>query len=289
MVFHWAEATRATGRRSNPPAVNCHAVNASTGTVGCHLRLSTVPAAIDSVDTGARSMLNLRLAPPSMRDQEMIVALYDANIAYVDSLVGEVVSALQEAEKWDDTIFILVADHGEAFWQHGVSGHGRHIYDEMVKIPMLVRLPGVEGLAGTRIQQPVGLKDLLPTYLDLLQLEIPEHLEGDTLLPLIAGDTAAYAERVVFLRGTHGNNPEFGLRYGRHKWIYRVHEGTYELYDVVSDPGETVDLSEGDVDPELLEVRKLIAFWIARGTGRVDPVEDMDPEIEAKLKAIGYF
>jgi arylsulfatase A-like enzyme len=247
------------------------------------------PTAMDSVDTRSRPLLKLRLDPPSERDQEMIVALYDANIAYVDSLVGEVVQALEKAGKWDDTIFILTADHGEAFWQHGVSGHGRHIYDEMVKIPMLVRMPGVEGLAGKRIDQPVSLKDLLPTFLDLLDLEIPEPLEGESLLPLMAGDASDFEERVVFMRGTHGVNPEFGLRYGPYKWIYRVHEGTYQLYDVVADPGETSDLSSGDVDPELMDIRKLIGFWIAKGTGRVDPVDEMDPAIEERLKAIGYF
>lgn len=247
------------------------------------------PTAIDSVDASSRAMMRWRLDPPSAREQEMARALYDANLAYVDSLVGEVIEGLKDRGEWDDTIFILTADHGEAFWQHGVWGHGRHIFDEFVKIPFLIRMPGVAEVAGRRIEQPVSLKDLLPTFLDLTGLAIPEDLEGESLLPLIAGDTAPFEKRPVFTRGTHGVNPEFGLRYGRYKWIYRVHGGIYQLYDMVEDPLELHDLAQETVDPELLEVRKEIALWIATGTGRVDPVDELDPETEERLKAIGYF
>jgi arylsulfatase A-like enzyme len=207
----------------------------------------------------------------------------------VDSLVGELVNALKDSGRWEDTILVFTADHGEAFWQHGVYGHGRHIYDEFVKIPLLIRIPGMESLAGRRVSEVVSLKDLLPTYLDLLSLEIPAHLEGKSLLPLVAGDTEGFEQRVVFTRGTHGDAPEFGMRYGRYKWVYRVYEGKYLLFDMVADPGELNDLSDRPIPRELREVRKEIAKWIATGTGRIEAVDNLDPATEERLKAIGYF
>jgi arylsulfatase A-like enzyme len=246
--------------------------------------------AADSLDGGARALVAWRLDPPSLRQQEMTRALYDANLAYADSLVGELIAALKDRGEWDNTIFILIADHGEAFWQHGVWGHGRHIFDEFVRIPMLLRMPGVEGLAEHHVEEVVSLKDLLPTYLDLLSLPAPDQLEGLSLLPLIAGETGDFQKRMVFTRGTHGIVPEFGLRYGNYKWIYRVREGSYQLYDMIADPEERHDLVEsGEIPDGLSEIRKEIALWIASGTGRVEAVEALDPETEERLRAIGYF
>jgi arylsulfatase A-like enzyme len=247
------------------------------------------PTAADIVDASSRALLRWKFVAPSPERQEMIRALYDANLAYVDSLVGEVVGALKARGEWEDTIFILSADHGEAFWQHGIYGHGRHVYDPFVKIPLLLRIPGVPGLAGRHVEPPVSLKDLLPTYLDLLSLEIPPQLEGESLLPLITGDRTGFDDRLVFMRGTHGDNNELGVRYRQYKWIYRLESNSYELYDLRADPHERNDLSGGPVSRELVEVRKQIALWFARGVGVIEKIDDLDPETRARLRAIGYF
>ena len=247
------------------------------------------PTAVDSIDARGRPLLEWRLKVPSPGRQEMTRALYDANIAFVDSLVGELIDALKDRGEWDNTIFILSADHGEAFWQHGVWGHGRHTYDEFVKIPLLVRIPGVEGLAGRHVEPVVSLKDLLPTYLDLLSLDIPDHLQGKSLLPLIGGDHSDFDKRGVFMRGTHGDVPEFAMRYGRYKWIYSLYPNTYQLYDLVADPLELHDLAGGDVARELIEARRQIAVWLATGTGLLEPVDELDTATKARLRTIGYF
>ena len=246
--------------------------------------------AIDSIDARSRALMRWRIDPPSPERQEMVRALYDANLAYADSLVGALVDSLKSRGHWERTVFVLSADHGEAFWQHGVWGHGRHIFEEFVHIPLLLRIPGIQELGGTRVTEVVSFKDLLPTFLDLHGLPRPDELEGRSLLPLIAGDAAGFDDRVVFTRGTHGDAPEFGLRRGRYKWIYRVYEGRYLLYDLQTDPDERHDLvAAGRIPPGLEELRKEIAVWIATGTGRIAPVEGLDPETEARLRAIGYF
>jgi arylsulfatase len=248
------------------------------------------PVAADSVDAGSRAMMRWRDVAPSPRHQEMFEALYDGNLAYADSLVGEIIGALKQAGKWENTVFVLIADHGEAFWQHGVHGHGRRIYEEFVRIPMLVRLPGASDFVEPHVAQPVSLIDLLPTYLDLLSLPPSPDQRGDSLLPLIAGRTEPFEHRKVFLRNTHLDVPEWGVRAGRYKWIYKVYENRYELYDLVADPGERHDLvAAGAVPPEAEPLKAEVALWVATGTERVEPVDEIDPATMERLEAIGYF
>ncbi len=78
----------------------------------------------------------------------MIRALYDGNLAYVDSKVGEVIDALKKSGRWDNTVFLVIADHGEAFWEHGVYAHGRHIYEEFMRIPFIMHIPGAPEFSG---------------------------------------------------------------------------------------------------------------------------------------------
>lgn len=248
------------------------------------------PVAADSIDASARNLLRFRLDPPSLHRQEMIRALYDGNLAYVDSKVGELIDALKKSGRWENTVFLVIADHGEAFWEHGVYAHGRHIYEEFMRIPFIMHIPGAPEFSGQHVKQPVSLVDLLPTYLDLFQITPPDGLKGDSLLPLIAGRTKDFETRKVFLRNTHSIVPEYGLRAGKYKWIYRVYESSYQLYDLMADPHEKHDLvAAGEVPPEIEPLRKQIGLWIATGTERVEPVDHLDPKTEQRLHAIGYF
>lgn len=247
------------------------------------------PVAIDSVDARSRPLMRYRTDPPDLRTREMIEALYDGNLAYVDSVVGELIEALKEAGEWEDTVFVLIADHGEAFWQHGIWGHGRHAYDEFLRIPFLLRIPGAD-LEGEEIGEIVSLLDLLPTYLDLWGLPTRPQLRGDSLLPLIAGRTEGFTDRPVFLRNTHMDVPRFAIREGRYKWIFHQREKRYELYDLVEDPLETVDLVEaGAVPPHALPLRDELVRWLTVGVERIEPVDDISPETRERLRSLGYF
>ncbi len=248
------------------------------------------PTAADSVDARSRALIPYKRNAPAPPLQRKIRALYDGNLAYVDAMVGEIVESLKQAGKWDDTIFVVLADHGEAFWQHGAFGHGRHIYEEFMRIPLVVRVPGAEQLAGTRVSPPVSLIDLMPTYLDWLDLDPSPGQRGDSLLPLMAGFAKEYDERPVYLRNTHSDAPEFGLRWTRYKWIYKVYEGRYELYDLLEDPGELHDLVAANaIPPAAAPWREKVALWLAVGTERVAPVDEIDPATMERLRAIGYF
>jgi len=172
----------------------------------------------------------------------------------------------------------------------GVWRHGRHVYDEFVRIPCVLRIPGADGLAGRRIPSLVSLVDVLPTFLDLLEIVPPDGMQGMSLLPLLAGRAEGFASREVFLRNTHGDVPEFGVRKGRYKWIYKVYEGRYECYDLIEDPLERRDLVAADRIPqEIATDYEKIALWIATGTEQVEAGRELDAKTREQLQAIGYF
>ncbi len=122
------------------------------------------------------------IAPQAWADE------YDANLRWADWGVGEVVRLLRERALLDNTLLVVTSDHGEAFGEHGYIYHSHAVYDEFVHIPLVMRFPGKQRLAGevTALTQTV---DLAPTVLDLWQIPYQrERVQGSSLLPLLAGE-----------------------------------------------------------------------------------------------------
>jgi arylsulfatase A-like enzyme len=131
--------------------------------------------------------------------------LYDAEVTYCDHYVGRLLAALEERGLADRSVVILTADHGEAFWEHGVRGHHRHLpggekmyeHDEVLRVPLIMALPDGRD-AGTVIDEPVRMLDLMPTILALAGVEIPEHVRGRPLLEWLAqGQSGAQQDAAV--------------------------------------------------------------------------------------------
>ena len=94
---------------------------------------------------------------------------------------------------------MVTADHGDAFFRHGRFGHNRHLYDDMVRIPLILRFPPAAGIAPRRLANPVETIDIAPTLLDYLGVAIPDVYEGDSLMPLIRGEDRTLAGPEVIL------------------------------------------------------------------------------------------
>ncbi|MFP5285977.1 MAG: sulfatase, partial [Thermoanaerobaculia bacterium] len=108
---------------------------------------------------------------------------YDGEIAAADKIVGDLLSALEGFEVYDDALIVLVSDHGEGLGDHGEEEHGVLLYDEAIHVPLIVKLPGGKR-AGSTISKPAQLTDVVPTVLSLLGLPLPEDLKGTSLLEL---------------------------------------------------------------------------------------------------------
>jgi arylsulfatase A-like enzyme len=170
-----------------------------------------------------------------------VQGLYDGNMAYVDNLVGQMLTKLEESGLHGKTAVILTADHGEALFEHGYIGHNTQLYEESIRVPLVVKLPG---LAPGRVSDVVELIDLAPTVLELMGLS--DHaaltdMQGRSLVPLLRGISAE--KRRAFSR-TLWNKPRYGVRDGRFKLIWDSRADTVELYNLKDDPQETANLVE---------------------------------------------
>jgi len=117
-------------------------------------------------------------------DRRQMRAEYMAEVSFVDAYFSEILKHLEQSGRRDRTLVVFLSDHGEQFFEHGLWGHGRSLYEEELHVPLIFSLPGVVP-AGGRTGQPVQLVDIVPTVLDLVGIEPPQLQHGRSLLPLI--------------------------------------------------------------------------------------------------------
>jgi arylsulfatase A-like enzyme len=172
-------------------------------------------------------------------EKETVHDLYRAEIRSLDAAVGQVLDALDRVGLGARTLVVLVGDHGEEFWEHGGVEHGRTVYDEVVRVPLLMRWPA-HLPAGKEIDALVRITDVTPTILDVLGLAAPPGRDGETLLPLVHGETSA--PRVALIENLLFAEERIGVRTADHKYV-SWENGKEEAYDLRADPGERVDLA----------------------------------------------
>jgi arylsulfatase A-like enzyme len=188
------------------------------------------PPAIDS----------LRAQRPDDAMVRLLLDEYDGAIAYTDQEVGRLLDRLQAQGLLDSTLVVVHADHGEEFWEHGGYEHGHTEYSELLRVPLILRLPG-RLAAGKRVGARVRLIDLMPTVLDLLHLPPANGIEGKSLLSLIDGK--AEPDRECISEATlHGSREIKALAVGADASILRG--GSAGLFfDLAADLAEKRDLS----------------------------------------------
>ena len=207
-------------------------------------------------------------------------ATYDAEIAAADAVVGELVGGLKRQGLYDRAIVLLVSDHGEGLGDHGEEEHGILLYREVLHVPLLMKLPGSRE-AGSRLEAPVALTDIVPTVASLLKLEGPPR-KGASLLERgrgKAGSAGIYSE-------TYYPRIHFGWSSLRSLVDERRHyiDGPKpELYDIARDPGEKTDAALADAGVAQAMKRALQGY----PSDFVSPGR-VDPELAERLKALGY-
>jgi arylsulfatase A-like enzyme len=239
-------------------------------------------------------------------DLRYLQSRYDAEITFMDRYLGWILERLEESGLAEDTLVIFLSDHGEGFMEHGSLGHGQHVYEEVLRVPLIFSLPDVVP-AGRRPTVHAQLLDVGPTILDLLGIEAPEMLQGMSLLPHLDGSEKEGALRPIIARSNSSSLPKGtplrlvqakdSLRYGgwkliRHDYDFRTTgQYQYELYDLVADPGEKLNLWPGK--PVMGAVFRQELEWqhhLDLGF-RLEAEQEvqLEPEIEENLKALGYL
>lgn len=228
--------------------------------------------------------------------QQQAIDAYDGEILYADAQVGRLVAAFDGATGGRGLV-IVTSDHGEGLWEHGYPGHNRGLWEEEVRIPLIVRRHGAIA-PGRRVTEPVHLIDVLPTVVAAAGVAAPDGLSGVDLAAVLDGRTKIAADRAIYLtRSYFGERPRkkhkergwaFGLRRGAWKLIEAPSEGRRELYDLTRDPDEMHDRA-GDEPGEASELAALIERWRAqedarRGSALIEPARD----VRQRLRALGY-
>jgi len=214
---------------------------------------------------------------------------YLGEIAFCDAEIGRVLDALTDLGRAADTLVVFVADHGEAFEEHGFSAHGRSLYREEVHVPLILRLPDALP-AGQRVATQVRTVDLFPTIARILGAKTPRTVEGETLLSLLAdgADTAdreAISETEFTMPGPM--DPLISLNDGAHKLILTLPDGERWFYDVRADPDERVNLIDRDSRADVFEER-LRRFLSERSWAPAAGRSLSDAE-RRRLRALGYL
>jgi arylsulfatase A-like enzyme len=237
-------------------------------------------------------------------DRAHLLNLYDAEIAYVDAEIGKIVAKLKTLGLYDSTLIVLSSDHGEGFGEHGKYYHGMTVYDEMARVPIIIKPPRWRNRNKVVLGQVRNI-DLMPTILDYCGLRVPEDCVGQSLRPFIEGDACPQLPSITETR-IDELNPLMAFRHEGYKLIYNLGNGQVWLYDLGADPGEKQSLlpqaatiepaPEETQDParqkeqqlrrELLDLLGLQQLADLDKLGK--DLKPIDEETQAKLKALGY-
>jgi arylsulfatase A-like enzyme len=234
----------------------------------------------------------LRTPEGAVTDPNYVTALYDGEIRYLDDGIGDLFAGLQQLGLMDDTIVVLLADHGESMTEHRICYDHYGLYECTFRVPFIMHWPGGPLRRHTRLAGFRQLSDVAPTLLDAAGLPIPEAMEGRSFLKQMTGqqEPEGYAT-VISLESTW--QAKYCLRRQRYKYILAREKDLLgnpdrELYDLDSDPLEERNLAESD--PALAcDMEKELEAWIAarlQASGRtMDPVRQEGASMVATWKA----
>jgi len=220
---------------------------------------------------------------------------YDGELLFSDDYFGKVVDLLALQGLLDETLVIFTADHGEELGDHGQGGHGHSLYNELLRVPLVIRHPS---LPPARRNETVRLIDLLPTLVEWLGLEVdPATLQGRSILPLLRGDRDPWPQLRFVLGQIRYPSKIVGtsLQLGGRKLIHTLADrygkrDVWELYDLVLDPGESSDRYGADPARDA-ELRARLESLQALTAEAAHPSQKtvLDEETERTLRALGYI
>jgi arylsulfatase A-like enzyme len=248
------------------------------------------------------SNINLETYPPGTRMSK--IKCYDSEIAFTDHYIGKLIRELKSLGLYDETLIIFHADHGESFGEHNYFRHGRHLYNSTIHVPLIIKLPK-NRFQGVRFEGNVSILDIAPTILSTMNLKIPPHFEGLTLL---RGEHS-FVNRAIFLETYKGavifrrNNKKFhmnvkpsvfGVVKGASKIIFHPKKKLYKVFNLRDDPFEVQNIYFNyPSTPNLKEIlsnnvkhvtkilRLVKAYDLKSNTISKDDLE--------QLKSLGYY
>ncbi|MCO6432331.1 MAG: sulfatase [Deltaproteobacteria bacterium] len=247
------------------------------------------------------SLNALERAKKSMTAEDInyLKALYHEEIAYTDAQIGRMVDFLDASGLRENTLIIVTADHGEGFLEHGMLGHTSSLYDELVRVPLILNLPG--RIAPSTFKSPVTGLDLLPTVADYLDIKPAQTWEGISLKSSLEKQEEPKRESPVFMEVSYVTqkriiSPDIvALVDDQRKIIFDLQRKRWHVYDTVLDPFDSTNLAEGSRG-DIITYREKLQPLIDLHRGLKDELfEEPQNEIEMQkdeikqLKTLGYL
>ena len=242
-----------------------------------------------------------KFKPASQKEEDRLLAIYDAEIFYMDSHIGKLLDAFKKRGLRENTIVIVVADHGEGLGDHNWWSHGI-LYQEQINVPLIMHIPNIKG--GKRVSSMVSTVDLMPTILEAAKIDpsIWPTMDGNSLLEVMKiGRTAkqsyVYSDSVNILTyGRPGVSKKFDQKDDK---LYSIMDGTYKLiyhqlrpnktefYNLKTDPNEIINLA----DSKPLEMQVLMRYLknLDAFSNVMPDMSSSDLERIEKLKSLGYL
>ena len=224
-------------------------------------------------------------------DLAHIVSQYDGAIAFMDTEIQRLLVGMKQAGLYDNTLIVIISDHGEGLGEHRILGHPAAVYQTMVHVPLLVKYPRASAQPpGRQIDTPVSGVDVMPTVLEVAGIGIPANLQGQSLRKL-SGDTPelvvseSFPDRLSRLRG-RSDSAQRAIYQGPWKFISTAEQK--ELYNLSLDPGEMQNLYDSK-DPLARRLTEELDEWIQEIPRRRTPAESLDRETMERLRSLGYI
>ena len=228
--------------------------------------------------------------PPEPFASRFADDLYAGEVAFTDHCIGEVLQKVKELGLFDSTLIVITSDHGEMLGEHGEKTHQYFIYQSALSVPLIFKVPGLTG--PKEVDERVGLIDIVPTIAALLGVAVPEPVQGEDLSSWLSGDAVSKPQRQFYAESYtptryYGAASLFGLVTDDWKYIQTTRP---ELYQLKSDPGETMNLIESEPQQAAVFSKRLSQI-LASESGREELSEkiEVDEDTRRRLESLGYL
>jgi arylsulfatase A-like enzyme len=250
------------------------------------------PGYTGTFDGSERSLGPFRLRRPSAANLQRAVDLYDGEVAWVDDQLRSLFAWLGAQGTLDHSWVVITSDHGEGLWTHVIQGHADEVYEQQLRVPLLLLPPG--GLQHElHVPEPFPLVDLAPTLLDLLGLPPCESFDGRSWAPHLLTGASAPVRPVISQTATEGATLD-AIADGRFKLIVDRVRGRSQLFDLQSDPLEAQPLDpRGPEAPVAERLSRELEAELQTAHGRRPQLaerqlDEVPEEVRMQLQALGY-
>jgi arylsulfatase A-like enzyme len=240
-------------------------------------------------------------------ERKNAIGLYDGEIRYLDeNLIGPLISKLKETGLYEKTMIIFTSDHGEEFFDHGAWDHGHSLYNESIRVPLIIKFPD-DKYKGLKITSAVSLVDIMPTILKEMKIDCSDLImDGKNLFPLLNGkenkDRTFLSDIGTNILDSHIPQ-KISMNTGNYKLILNKEfsqedlsfflappprKAQIELFDLLNDPMEKNNIS--DKNPSLSnDILQKIECLYSQAKKRKSEKTDIDEKLKEQLKALGYI